>query len=75
MQPYQDLSGNAGVSAYEILEKAIILRFADEGSYLYDYEKPGKRHVEKMKLLAKAGKGLTTYVNQHIRKNYSRKLE
>jgi hypothetical protein len=30
--------------------------------------------VDAMKRLAKAGKGLATYVNQHVKDNYARKL-
>ncbi len=67
-------SGNAGVSAYNIIDEGIILKFKDGSAYLYDYIKPGKEDVENMKILAIAGKGLTTYVNKHVRDNYKEKL-
>ena len=65
---------NSGVFAYEILDDAVILQFTNDNFfYLYDYTKPGKVHVETMIELAKAGKGLTTYVNKNVRVNYKRK--
>ena len=73
MEKYRDLSGNSGVTAYEFLEDGIVLQFGGEEFYLYDYLKPGKDHVENMKVLAEKGVGLTTYVNQNVRENYRRK--
>ena len=65
---------NSGVRGYELLPEGIKLQFQDYSTYLYDYEKPGRHEVEEMKRLAKSGSGLTTYVNQHVRENYKRKL-
>jgi hypothetical protein len=74
MKRYESRSGNAGVIAYDLLPDAIILQFQDDTKYLYTHKKPGKEHVAQMKLLAAEGKGLTTYVNQHVRENYEKKL-
>lgn len=38
--------------------------------YQYDYKKPGKEHVDRMKAFAIKGAELTTYINQNIRENY-----
>src|SRR5258708_4443652 len=75
MESYRDHSGSAGIAAYEIREEAIVLRFKEGGTYLYDWHKPGWQHVEAMKLRAKAGRGLTSYVNQHVRENYAERLD
>ncbi|HVY98398.1 MAG TPA: hypothetical protein VHA35_02775 [Dongiaceae bacterium] len=75
MERYRDLGGNAGIAAYEIQEEAIVIRFKDGGTYLYDGRKPGRHHVEAMKRLARAGRGLTAYVNRHVRGNYAARLE
>lgn len=73
---YQDKAGDSGVAAYEILPDGIVLEFKVDGRrYLYSYAKPGKEHVEEMKVLAKAGKGLATYVNRFVRDNYELRLE
>ncbi len=74
MEKYKGLE-NGGVIAYETFEDGIILKFKDGRSYLYDYEKPGKKHVEEMKRLAVEGSGLTTYINQEVRENYSGKIK
>jgi hypothetical protein len=72
--PYQRNNPRAGVRSYEILDDAIILEFADHKTrYLYNAHAPGHIHVEAMKRLANEGKGLTTYVNQHVREKYASK--
>jgi len=74
MRPYRNLSGNSGVSAYETGADFIKLRFAGGDTYLYDYRRPGRRDVERMKRLAAAGTGLSTYVAQRVRERYAAKL-
>ena len=74
MKRYEDRSGRGGITGYEDLPEGIILDFKYQDRYLYDYTKPGKEHVEEMKKLAGKGEGLTTYVNQHVRDNYRKKL-
>lgn len=74
MQRYQDLSGDSGVAAFELRPRAIIIAFKDGDRYLYDDTAPGEAHVEAMKELALAGRGLATYINQRVRDNYARKL-
>lgn len=64
MQPYRNLAGNSGVSAFEILSDGIRVRFANGTTYLYDYETPGRVHVEAMKRHARAGRGLSSYISQ-----------
>lgn len=75
MRQYDDLSGNSGASGYEFTEDGILVEFNHKDVYLYDYTKPGKEHVEKMRQLALNGQGLTTYINQYIRGNYRRKID
>lgn len=74
MKRYGNLNGNSGVIAYELAEDAITVAFTDGGLYLYDHRRPGRKHVEQMKVLAQAGRGLATYINQHVREKYARKL-
>jgi len=72
---YNNLIEANGISAYEILNDGIIIEFNHEMRYLYDYLKPGKEHVEKMKTLAAQGQGLLTYINQNVKNNYRKKLQ
>lgn len=74
MQAYKNTSGKGGIKAYEIGEDCITIAFNDGGVYLYDYTAPGKQHVAHMKKLADKGSGLTTYINQHVRERYAKKL-
>jgi hypothetical protein len=74
LKNYKDLSGGSGITGYQFLQNGIILQFKHKNSYLYDYKKPGKQHIEQMKMLAEKGRGLTTYINKNVRDNYSQKL-
>ena len=75
LKKYKGISGNNGITSYEILDRGIVLEFRYKDLYLYDYTRPGKKHVEQMKILAEVGKGLTTYVNQKVRDNYKEKIK
>jgi hypothetical protein len=69
--PYKHGNPNAGILNYEIAHNGIILEFEDrKHRYLYTAEKPGPHHLQEMLRLAFEGRGLTTYVNQHVRENY-----
>lgn len=74
MHYYHNKSGQAGVKAYEIGSDFIKVQFQDHSIYLYSYRIPGQEHVERMKDLAVQGRGLTTYINQHVRELYDHKL-
>jgi hypothetical protein len=70
MVPYKNLSGNSGIIAYETGKTYIRIRFRD-GTYTYNYSRPGRKSVEVLKLLASKGKGLSTYISRFIRDNYA----
>ena len=74
MRPYANLSGNSGVVAFEIAHRHIDIQFQDGHQYRYDYAKPGPEEVETMKALATTGKGLATFISQHVRERFARKL-
>ena len=46
-------------------------RFVDGAVYVYTYASAGRRHVEAMKRLARAGAGLSTYISRYIRAAYA----
>jgi hypothetical protein len=73
-RPYKDLSAGSGVRYFEPGPGFIRLWFVDGRGYEYDEMKPGRRHVDAMKRRAEGGKGLATYVSQHVKKKYARKL-
>jgi len=73
-EAYKSLSGDSGVVSYDLGADSITLQFKDGAVYLYNYEKPGREHVERMKQLAIAGSGLSTYVSRQVKDAYARKL-
>lgn len=74
MQQYRNLSGNSGVLAFETTVDSITIEFRSGGIYLYNYVRPGQVHVEQMKSLAVAGKGLNTYINKYVREQFAYQL-
>lgn len=73
MRRYANLSGDSGVTGYEIGPDFIRVEFQDAGVYRYTYASTGAREVEDMKRLAAAGRGLATYVNMRVRDRYDRR--
>ena len=72
--PYRSTDPNTGVLNYEIAGSTLILEFQHtKHRYVYGPLAPGQRHVAKMIELARAGKGLSTYVSQKV-KSYQAKL-
>jgi hypothetical protein len=74
MKKYKNLDGNSGILAWEEGKDYIIVQFSDFEKYLYNYIKPGKMLVERMKQFAGKGKGLATFINKYVRSNYYKKL-
>jgi hypothetical protein len=73
MERYQHLDGDSGVAFYECGPDFIRVQFRNGATYVYDHVRPGTNHVEHMKELARAGKGLSTYISQFVRASYARK--
>ena len=73
MTEYQNLSGESGISAYEIGEDYIRVEFRDEDVYLYTNNSAGAEHIAEMKRLAELGRGLNTYISQNVKSNYEKK--
>ena len=71
---YKNQHGNSGVLAYEIGEDSITIQFVSGDTYLYTYRKPGKTQVERMKVLAEQGEGLSTYLSRVVKGSYEEKL-
>lgn len=75
MKKYIDITGNSGVTAYIIGTESISVEFNNDVIYLYTYESAGKRTIEKMKKLATEGKGLSTYISQHVKDKFETQLK
>lgn len=74
MQRYANRSGGSGVVAYAMGPRGIAVEFVDGAIYVYDVDRPGAWHVAQMKRLARAGRGLSTYISQQVRDNFARRL-
>ena len=74
MQAYKNLSGDSGVTHYELHPGSITLRFRTGEIYVYNLHYPGQRHVARMQTLARQGRGLSTYVSQYVRHNYAARV-
>jgi hypothetical protein len=74
MTKYENQSGNSGVASFRIGPTSIAVAFRDGGTYLYTYTSAGRQNVEKMKILARAGQGLSTFISQQVKHRFARKL-
>lgn len=74
MTPYRNRSGSSGVTAYAILDEAIIVQFSNDTAYLYGPSRPGRHHVGRMKSLAMSGRGLGGYITRFVRDKYETRL-
>lgn len=68
-------SGATGVEFYEIENDDIIVQFVDGRIYRYSYASAGKEKIERMKQLAIAGAGLSTFIDLYAKDKYESKLE
>ncbi|HJW06647.1 MAG TPA: hypothetical protein VJ527_09180 [Rhodanobacter sp.] len=74
MKRYRNLDGNSGVAAYECGDGVIRIRFVNGDTYEYTDEATGRTHIANMQQLARAGRGLATYVSRFVHDDYARKL-
>jgi hypothetical protein len=73
MERYLNRNGDSGVTDYELGADFIRVRFLGRVTYRYGPIRPGPHHVDRMKALAVAGRGLGTYISQHVREQYESK--
>ena len=73
MHKYGDDDHDTGVVAYDTASDSITVKFREKGYYKYTVKSAGTTAIRKMKVLAKQGKGLSTFISQHIRDKYESK--
>lgn len=74
MQRYKNHGGDSGVVAYDIDAGQIIVQFQSGERYLYTEDSAGAANIARMQKLAKAGEGLASFISQHVRDGYARKI-
>ena len=74
MHRYRNTSRESGVAAYDIDTDSITIQFTGGDRYLYTERSAGAENIAKMQELAREGRGLSTFISQHIRSRYAHKL-
>jgi len=70
MQKYSGQIRRGGAVAFEIGPESIDVEFSSGWIYRFTYERPGALRVERMKELALAGQGLSTFISRHVKNRY-----
>lgn len=73
MERYANLSGNSAVIAYEIEPGAITVQFDSGMFYLYNGSSTSSANIHEMQSLARAGRGLNSFIVRVVKKGYARK--
>lgn len=68
MERYRNSS--SGIRAYHIGSDYILVKFGSFKVYKYSYAIAGKSMVDRMKILAKKGRGLNSFINRHAKYCY-----
>lgn len=74
MTAYENRSGNSGVTSFRITQKSIIVEFRNGAGYLYTYTSAGPHNIEQMKILARTGLGLNTFISQYVGDSFAKRL-
>lgn len=72
MSRYANQGGDSPITRYWLLPEAVRVEFKGKGVYTYSHASAGAAHVERMKLLAMAGRGLSTYIAHHVHLLYEK---
>jgi len=68
-----NIDGDSGAFGYECGDDYIRVQFSTGAIYLYTYQSAGAENIEKMKVLARNGEGLNSYINTHVKRRYAKK--
>ena len=74
MQRYGNQSRESGVVAYDIDAGQLIVQFRNGDRYLYTEDSAGAANIARMQELARAGRGLSSFISQHVHDRYARKI-
>ncbi len=74
MPIYMNLGGDSNVASYEEGADFIRVTFKAGGTYEYTNASAGAANIAQMKILARAGQGLSSYISRYVRKAYASKM-
>ncbi|MDE6245281.1 MAG: hypothetical protein K2M50_06470 [Treponemataceae bacterium] len=72
MESYKNLHSNSNIVAFDIGNDCISVKFFDGKIYRYSYKSAGVDKVERMKILARQGFGLNSYIMRFAKYDYER---
>ena len=72
MEQYLNAGGNSGIKAYSIGQDYVDVVFTSGALYRYSYRSAGRDKVEQMKILARKGVGLNSYIMRYARMDYEK---
>lgn len=70
MRQYGGQPKRHGVVGYDFGPDSIDVEMTSGWVYRFSYDKPGPVRVEQMKALAESGRGLSTFINRHVRNRF-----
>jgi len=74
MKKYKNLSGKSAVAEYEVAKDSVTIGFKNCSTYIYTNQSAGSGNISQMKILALAGKGLSTFIDANVKEAFSRKI-
>jgi len=66
METYSNAHGNSLITNYQIGDTFITVWFSSN-AYTYSYGRAGRENVETMKILARNGSGLCSYISKNVK--------
>ncbi len=72
MEIYKNLSHDSSVRAFLIGADYIDVKFTTGPVYRYSYKSAGRENVEQMKLLARHGDGLGSFIQRNVCYKYEK---
>jgi hypothetical protein len=73
MERYRNSGRDSGVDSFEIGDDYIEVKFTGTfKKYRYSYMRAGRHHVDQMKVLARRGSGLNSYINSNVKFKFDR---
>lgn len=72
MESYKNLHSNSNIVAFDIGNDCISVKFFGGEIYRYSYKRAGVDKVERMKILARQGFGLNSYIMRFVKYDYER---
>ena len=71
---YANQGEHSAVVGYAVVPDGIAIQFRGGRVILYNHDCPGRRHVSRMKVLAREGHGLGGYITRHVGQRFSAQL-